>query len=123
MRFAFVAALAFAASAGLARADGDPMASRYGNTIIVHLPNNGPVVHMYYSADHTFSGKVKTGQQGMADFVLRGTWKMEGDQICNTYNPLPPGQKNPSCNAVEDHKVGDTWTSEGRTVSLVQGIQ
>jgi hypothetical protein len=62
-------------------------------------------------------------QKGMADFILKGTWKMQGDKICNIYNPLPPGQTNPSCNLFEAHKLGDTWTADGRTISLVPGVQ
>ncbi|HTQ13629.1 MAG TPA: hypothetical protein VMH86_07120 [Rhizomicrobium sp.] len=123
MRNLFLAGLALALCAGPAWADDDVMASRYGNTIVVHLPNGGPVVHMYYNADHTFSGRVKTGQQGMPDYILHGTWKIEGNKICNTYDPLPPGQKNPSCNTIDAHNVGDTWTAEGRTITIVPGIQ
>lgn len=122
MRFAVAASLALLLSSA-AFADDDPMAARYGNTIIVRMPQNGPIVHMYYNADHTFSGRAKMGQPGMADFILHGTWKIEGDKICNDYNPIPPGQKNPACNIIGDHKLGDTWMSDGRTITLVPGVQ
>jgi len=34
-----------------------------------------------------------------------------------------PGAPNPTCVPATAHKVGDTWTAGGRTITLVQGIQ
>jgi hypothetical protein len=118
MRLFAVAGFALVASMAVAFADDDPMASRYGNTVVVKMQNNGPVIHMYYNADHTFTGNVIS-----MNYKLKGTWKMEGANICLVYDPLPPGQKNPTCNLFEQHAIGDTWTADGRTISLVPGVQ
>jgi hypothetical protein len=117
MRLLIAAGVAFIACTSIAFAQDDIMASRYGNTVIAKSPSS-PEAHLYYNADHTFTGKV----MGM-DFKLAGTWEMKGDQICNTYNPPVPGITNPACTQLDAHKVGDTWTSGDRTVTLVAGIQ
>ena len=117
MRLFLAAAIALVATTAIAFADDDIMATRYGNTVIAKSPN-GPEAHLYYNADHTFTGKVI----GMS-IVLKGTWELKGSQICSTYDPPPPGMTNPVCTLLEAHAVGDTWTSGDRTVTLVQGIQ
>jgi hypothetical protein len=117
MRLVFAASAALVLSCSAAFADGDVMTSRFGNTVVAKS-SGGPEIHMYYNADHTFTGKVI----GM-DFALKGTWSADGGNICLTYNPPPPGVTNPTCVPAEAHQVGDTWTSGGRTVTLVQGIQ
>jgi hypothetical protein len=117
MRLVFAASAALLLSSVVALADDDIMASRYGNTVVAKSPTS-PEAHLYYNADHTFTGKVI----GM-DFKLNGTWELKGNQICNTYDPPVPGMANPVCTLLEAHQVGDTWTSGDRTVTLVQGIQ
>jgi hypothetical protein len=117
MRSVLLATAIFALAATAAFADDDLMASRYGNTVIAKSPN-GPEAHLYYNADHTFTGKVI----GM-DFKLKGTWKIDGTNFCATYDPPLPGMANPACAPLEAHQIGDTWTSGDRTVTLVQGIQ
>ena|ERR1700733_10878194 len=114
MRKIILATLALAFSTSLAFAD-DIMASRYGNTTI-STDASGVQSKLYYNADGTFTGK----QAGM-DF--KGIWKIDGATICLTTDPALPGQPNPLCVPVAAHKVGDSWTAGGRTVTLVQGIQ
>jgi hypothetical protein len=97
-----------------ARAD-DIMASRLGNTTIT-TDASGLETHYYYSADGTVTGRI-----GETKFA--GTWKIDGGQLCISTQPPQPGQPNPTCVPVSVHKVGDTWTANGRTVKLVQGIQ
>ena len=93
------------------------MAARYGNTTVTHT-DSGHEVHMYYNADHTFTGKVVD-----ADFNLNGTWAVNAGTVCLTYNPPPPTVTNPVCQPVVAHKIGETWTVGKNTVTLVQGIQ
>jgi hypothetical protein len=106
-------ALALCASAVQAQ---ETMAPYFGNTVI--SKGNGPEVHTYYNADGTVTGKII----GMK-LTLKGTWKVDGDQLCLTYTPPPPTVKNPICVPNEQHKIGDTWMNGKRTVTLVQGIQ
>jgi len=117
MRLVLAISAALLLSAVTALADDDIMATRYGNTV-VSKSANGPEVHMYYNADHTFTGKVIG-----VDFALKGTWKADGGNICLTYDPPPPGMTNPVCLPAMAHQVGDTWTTGDRTATLVQGIQ
>lgn len=114
MRIAIAAAAALAASVSLAHA-GDVMASRYGNTTITK-DAAGHETHIYYAADHTFTGK-----QG--DAAFNGTWEIKGDTICLTAAKPIPGTPNPACAPVSAHAVGDTWTAGPYTVSIVKGVQ
>ncbi|HEX3672673.1 MAG TPA: hypothetical protein VHU87_00230 [Rhizomicrobium sp.] len=117
MRLLIAAGVAFIACTSIAFAQDDIMASRYGNTTVVKM-SNGTEVHFFYNADHTFTGNVI----GM-DYKMKGTWAVNGDKICSTYDVPPPGVTNPQCNAIEAHKVGDTWQADGRTITLVGGVQ
>ena len=114
MRTILLGVAAFALSAGVAFAD-DIMASRYGNTTVT-TDANGVESRIYYSADGTFTGK-------QASQSFNGTWKLDGSNICLTFAQPVPGAANPTCLPVAAHKVGDTWRTGDRTVSLVQGIQ
>jgi hypothetical protein len=109
-------AAACAALSATAAVAADTMADRFGNTVI--SKGDGPEVHTYYNADGTFTGKVI----GMK-LSLKGTWKVDGDKLCLTYDPPPPTVKNPVCVPNDEHKIGDTWMTGKRTVTLVQGIQ
>ncbi|MGD0143704.1 MAG: hypothetical protein ABSC92_11130 [Rhizomicrobium sp.] len=114
MRKIFLAAALLAVSTTLAFAD-DIMASRYGNTTI-STDASGVQSKLYYAADGTFTGT-------QAGTKFKGTWKIDGGNVCLTTDPALPGTPNPICLPVAAHKVGDTWSSGGRTVTLVQGIQ
>lgn len=113
MRWILAIALTLSAATAMAQ---DTMSSYFGNTVI--SKGNGPEVHTYYNADGTVTGKII----GMK-LSLKGTWKVDGDQLCLTYTPPPPTVRNPICVPNEEHKIGDTWMSGKRTVTLVQGIQ
>lgn len=112
---------AFALATSVAFAADDVMATRYGNTT-VSTDAKGVETKVYYNADHTFTFKSGT-QSG------KGTWKIDGANICLTYDAASaqPGVPNPLCLPVTARKVGDTWTTgEGdqkRTVKLVAGVQ
>lgn len=112
-----LAAIALAATA--ATAADDVMASRYGNTT-VSTDAKGVEAKVYYNADHTFT--FKSGEQSG-----KGMWKVDGSNLCLTYDAPIAGIPNPLCLPVTAHKVGDTWTTgEGdqkRTIKLVAGIQ
>ena len=112
---AILLATAFAIAATAAIADDGVLASRFGNTTITK-DANGNETHIYYAADHTFTGKQGTN-------AFRGTWKIDGGTICLTADPAIPNTPNPACVPVSPHAVGDTWTAGPYTVSLVAGIQ
>lgn len=102
-----LAGVAFAAlSASLAIAADDPMASRYGNTVVITGPDGKEVGRVYYDADKKVVRKMADGKE------IKGTWAMEADKLCFTQvDPAPakpeeakqctpfPGAKN----------VGDSW--------------
>ncbi|HEY8698814.1 MAG TPA: hypothetical protein VIM02_14480 [Rhizomicrobium sp.] len=113
MRWILGIALTLSAATAMAQ---ETMSPYFGNTVI--SKGNGPEVHTYYNADGTVTGKII----GMK-LTLKGTWKVDGDQLCLTYTPPPPTVRNPICVPNEEHKIGDTWMSGKRTVTLVQGIQ
>ena len=98
----------------------DPMAGYYGNTAI--STGGMAEVHIQYNADHTFVMNVPA-------FALRfkGTWALNGSNLCFTYDVTPPGVTNPDCGPIVPHKVGDTWTENAddgqRKLTLVAGIQ
>jgi hypothetical protein len=108
-----VSLLAFSATAALAD---DAMASLYGNTVIAK--GGLADTHSYYTADHSFTMKAPA-----FNMEWKGTWKVEGTQLCRTFDKAPPRVSNPLCTPLAAHKIGDTWTVAGRTVTLVQGIQ
>lgn len=115
MRRFLIATAVLTLPATLAFAD-DIMASRYGNTTIA-TDANGVQTKIYYNADGTFTGK-----QGTASF--NGTWKLDASgTICLTFSAPVPGATNPTCAPASAHKIGDTWSAPGRTMTLVQGIQ
>lgn len=110
-----IAAALLALSTTLAFAD-DVMASRYGNTTIT-TDASGVQTKIYYNADGTFTG-VQASQK------FDGTWKIDASgTLCLTFSAPVPGAPNPTCTPVAAHKIGDTWTGAGRTMTLVQGIQ
>lgn len=114
MRIYYLAAAAVVLPASAVHAD-DIMSSRYGNTIVSKGKHE---VHMYFNADHTFTGKVVD-----VDFDLKGTWAIDGSNLCLTYTPPPPTVTNPVCQTIAPHNIGDTWTADDRTITLLQGIQ
>lgn len=114
MRSLLLATAFFVSSIVVAQA-GDIMASRYGNTTIT-TDANGNSTHLYYKADGTFTGK-----QG--DAAFKGTWKMDGANVCLTADTPIPNTPNPACAPASAHAVGDNWQAGPYKVSLVKGIQ
>jgi len=94
-----------ALSASLAFAADDPMASRYGNTIVAKTADGKEAGRTYYNADGTMSRKTPDGKES------KGTWKIEGDKICITQtDPAPAAGAAPTCLPFPGAKnVGDTW--------------
>jgi hypothetical protein len=98
----------------------DPMVGYYDNTVI--STGGMAEVHIQYNLDHTFVMNVPA-------FSLRfkGTWALNGSNICFNYDVTPPGVTNPDCGPFESHKVGDTWTEKAddgqRKLTLVAGMQ
>jgi hypothetical protein len=101
-------------------ADDDVMAGFYGNTAV--SVGGMAETHTTYTPDHNFIMKAPAFG---AEF--KGTWAVNGKQLCRTFESPPPGVTNPLCTPIEAHKVGDTWKvgvgSEMRTVTLVKGMQ
>jgi hypothetical protein len=97
--------------------DDSIMATRFGNT--EHVENTIGHASIYFNADHTFTGKASAV---LINLSLKGTWKIQGDNLCLTYDSPPPGEDNPSCAPATAHVIGDTWDSKGRKVTLVKGI-
>lgn len=120
MRAIVLAASLLAVSASGALAGDEGMTPFFGNTAIV--TGGMADTHTYYNADHTFT--LKAPAFGME---WKGTWKMDGANLCRTYEKPPPGVTNPFCTVFAPHNVGDTWTmtldGKTRTISLVKGIQ
>jgi len=101
----------------ISQSQDDVMTSRFGNTTVARTAK-GHEVHFYYNPDHTFTGRVVD-----VSYDLRGTWVVENGQLCRNYNPLPPMTTNPDCQTVAAEKIGDTWTVDGNTATLVAGIR
>jgi hypothetical protein len=111
-----IVAIALAAmSIGSALADDGPMATRFGNTIVLTKPD-GSTEKYYFRADHTFTMK-------MEDASSDGTWSYAGGKVCRVYKTPPAGKTNPDCVTAGVQKIGDTWTAKAGTVSLLKGIQ
>jgi hypothetical protein len=102
-----LAGIAFAAvSFAAAHAADDPMATRYGNTLVIKGPDGKEIIRLYYDQGGGLSTKMPDGK------TTKGTWKMDGDKICVTQTdpPPPPEMPSPQCTPFTGaHKVGDTW--------------
>jgi opacity protein-like surface antigen len=120
MRSFLLAASLVALSASSAFAADDPMAPYYGNTVIA--TGGMADTHSNYNADHSFVMNVPSFHM-----AFKGTWKLDGANMCRTFDSPPPGTPNPLCTPMQPHKVGDSWTTtvDGKTrgVTLVPGIQ
>lgn len=80
----------------------DPVASRYGNTTIITTAD-GHVVKIWYEADHTVTWMV-------GPITRKGTWALEGSNMCITLQDPPGGMPAKTCNPFEVHKVGESWS-------------
>lgn len=97
--------------AGAAYAD-DPMMNTYDNTVVTKDQATGATSKLWFNKDgsYTAEGTDKDGKT----VKLTGSWttKDDGKTICLTPN-APEGAKEApptSCSALEEHKVGDSWT-------------
>jgi hypothetical protein len=104
MKRILTAAALAAFSASMAMAADDPMASRYGNTIVTTTADGKAAGSTYYDADGKMSRKTPDGKE------TKGTWKLEGDKLCITQtDPAPAAGAAPTCLPFAAHKVGDSW--------------
>ena len=98
----------------------DVMSGFYGNTAVA--TGGQAETHSLYNPDHSFVMKVP-----MYGMEFKGTWAVNGSELCRTFDAPPPGVTNPLCTPIEAHKVGDSWTitqgEKSRTVTLVKGVQ
>lgn len=116
-----LAGVAFAAvSASLAIAADDPMASRYGNTVVVKTADGKEFGRLYYDADHKAVRKMANGQE------LKGTWAMEGANLCFTQvepAPAKPEEAKQCAPFSGAKNVGDSWevtTPQGKLTATLQ---
>jgi len=120
MRSAFLGLALGACFSVSAWAADDIMAGFYGNTAVA--TGGMAETRTSYAADHSFVMKVPS-----FGVEFKGTWAINGAQLCRTFDSPPPGVANPLCTPIEAHKVGDTWTmgtgSNVRTITLVKGVQ
>ena len=99
--------------------DDSVMSSDFGNTVISKGNGGGTETHMYYNADHTFTGKALLDPP----MLLKGTWSVQNNQLCMHFTPAPFGVKNPLCKPIDGtHQVGDKWSDGQHRVTLVAGI-
>jgi hypothetical protein len=117
MRGILTGVFCFALCASAAFADESAMTARFGNTTVAKN-KNGTESHIYFNADHTFTGKVIRPA-----IAMKGTWKVDGDNVCMIYTPPPFGVTNPQCKKLDARQVGDTWTDGLWTVTIVAGIK
>jgi hypothetical protein len=97
---------------------GDPMASLYGNTIVM-VDSGGLESHTHFNPDHTFDGVAPA-----YNYPFKGTWNIDPNgELCRVFDPVPPTVTNPVCGPINVHAVGDKWTDpKGGTMTLVAGV-
>lgn len=103
MRLFASVAIAAALMAGPALA-ADPMASAYGNTVVI-VYGDGTTVNLYVNEDGTYTGSSPMGESA-------GTWAISGSQTCFTQSSPEPTP--PSCSKTVTKNVGDSWTGQGQ---------
>jgi hypothetical protein len=105
------ACLVLIPGAAVAQDKFDPMASAYGNTIVLSIGNVW-TARQYVDPDHSW-------RQVSDDGEVRGTWSYLGDRVCMRQT-APPGPT--YCHAPLERKVGDRWTNvdpdQGFTVQI-----
>ncbi|MEQ1752917.1 MAG: hypothetical protein ABL973_02150 [Micropepsaceae bacterium] len=109
-----------AMSASLALAADDPMASRYGNTVVIAGPDGKEVGRVYYDADHKVVRKFADGKE------VKGTWSMEGANLCFSQTepaPATPAEAKQCAPFPGAKAVGDSWevtTPAGKLKATLQ---
>ncbi len=84
----------------------DPLATYYGNTVVI-TDAKGQMGRSLINPDHSFVSYQPDGTP------VRGIWETDGKQICYTVTAPPPpqGQQAPRvCRPLVSHRVGDSWT-------------
>jgi hypothetical protein len=102
MRLLATVALAAAMLAGPALAD--PMATAYGNTVVITY-GDGTAVSLYINEDGTYTGSSPAGESA-------GTWAISGSQTCFTQSSPEPTPA--SCSKSVSKNVGESWQSTGQ---------
>jgi hypothetical protein len=98
-----LASVAFAVlSTSLAFAADDPMASRYGNTVVVTYAD-GSVVKLHYRQDGSLEVINPDGSKGT------GKWAMKDGKLCITADAGPTAGKEQCSAFTAGKKVGDSW--------------
>ena len=116
-----LASVAFAVlGTSLAFAADDPMASRYGNTVVVKYAD-GSEVKIHYNKDGTLEVINPDGSKGT------GKWAMKDGKLCITADAGPTAGKEQCSPFTAGKKAGDSWEqtmADGSkiTVSIVAGM-
>jgi hypothetical protein len=113
--------VAAAFSVSMAIAADDPMATRYGNTVVAKTADGKELGRTYYNADGSYTRKTPAGES-------KGTWKMDSGKLCLTQTePAPPANQGTVCLPFPGSKnVGESWEvtlpdGTKATASLQQG--
>ncbi len=119
MKRIFAGVAVAALSASLAFAADDPMASRYGNTVVIKGPDGKELGRTYYDADKKVTRKFADGSE------QKGTWSMEGGNLCfNQTEPAPKPAEAKQCLPFPGPKnVGDSWevtAPQGKLTATLQ---
>jgi len=107
-------------STSLAFAADDPMAGRYGNTVVVKYAN-GSEVKLHYNQDGTLEVINPDGSKGT------GKWAMKDGKLCVTADAGPNAGKEQCSAFTAGKKAGDSWDqslADGTKVqvSIVAGM-
>lgn len=94
----------------------EAMTSRFGNTLISRSGN--VEWHMHFKSDGTFDGS-----EIHSNYSATGTWTVADSQLCIRFEPPIPGASPSDCQPLVARQIGDTWTMEGKEITLVQGIR
>ena len=119
MKSIFAGLAVAAMSVSMALAADDPMASRYGNTVVITGPDGKEVGRIYYDADKKASRKMADGSE------VKGTWALEGNKLCFSQTaPAPKPEEAKQCSDFPGSKnVGDSWdvvTPQGTLKATLQ---
>lgn len=95
----------------------DTWSGVYSNTI-VSTYSDGRVVKVFVEPDHTYSILLPNGA------TLKGKWADANGQSCFTVTDPPPAPgAAPTCFALKEYKVGDTFEGADSTGSFKGVIQ
>ena len=99
-----LATLAIAATMLAGPALADPMATAYGNTVVITY-GDGTTVNLYVNEDGTYTGSRPMGESA-------GTWAISVSQTCFTQSSPEPTPD--SCSKTVSKNVGESWQSTGQ---------